>query len=55
MVDVEQGTDCIILFENIAQACRSAITESDLEIEGCTDLNLCVESTSSSDNENVGG
>lgn len=56
IVDVEQGTDCIILFENIAQACRSAITESDLEIEGCTDLNLCAEeSTSSSDNENVGG
>lgn len=60
IVDVEKGTDCIILFENIAQACRSAITESDLEIEGCTDLNLCVESTSSSDdsssdNENVGG
>lgn len=56
IVDLEEGTDCIILFENIAQACRSAITESDVEIEGCTDLNLCAEeSTSSSDNENLGG
>lgn len=41
IVDTEEGTDCIILFDNVAQACRSAITESDVEIEGCTDLNLC--------------
>lgn len=54
IVDLEEGTDCIILFENIAQACRSAITETDVEVEGCTDLNLCAESTSSSDNENQG-
>ena len=41
IVDLEEGTDCIILFDNIAQACRSAITETDVEVEGCTDLNLC--------------
>lgn len=52
IVDLENGTDCIILFANIAQACRSAITETEVEIAGCTDLNLCAEETS---NENVGG
>lgn len=55
IVDVDAGTDCIVLFANVAQVCRSAITETDVEIEGCTDLNLCAEDTSSSDNENVGG
>lgn len=55
IVDLEEGTDCIILFANVALVCRSEITETDVEIEGCTDLNLCAEDTSSSDNENVGG
>lgn len=41
IVDTEAGTDCIILFDNVAQACRSAITETEVEVEGCTDLNLC--------------
>ena len=52
IVDLDNGTDCIILFDNVAVVCRSEITESDVEIEGCTDLNLCAEETS---NENVGG
>lgn len=41
VTDEDEGTVCIILFENVIMACRSAITETDVEIEGCTDLNLC--------------
>lgn len=36
-----EGTECIILFDNVAQVCRSAISETDVEVDGCSDLNLC--------------